>query len=143
MTEFKKKKQFLRMPKYPGGSIAFKAFIARNLQYPKQALEQGVEGSVIVGYEVQDTGEVIQPHIIKGLGSGCDEEAIRLISLLQFEKVKNRGVRLRMSTKTTIHFRLPPGLKIVYNVTPPVAKKQSGDEKANDGQTHYEYTITF
>ena len=143
MAEHHKKKRFLNMPKYPGGSVAFKAFIAENLQYPAEALEGRVEGSVMVGYEVSDLGKVENPHILKSLGYGCDEEAIRVIGLLVFEKVKNRGVRVKMSTKTTIHFRLP-GMTINYETTKqidPAAIAAAPEQKP--GPVTYEYTITF
>ncbi len=132
MKEHLKKKKFLNLPKYPGGSAAFKEFIRTNLQYPKEALEAKAEGFVIVGYDILDTGEVINPHILKGMGHGCDEEALRLISLLRFEKVKNRGLRVRTSTKTKINFRLP-GITINYSYTEP-KHKQSPSIK-------YSYTL--
>lgn len=132
------------MPKYPGGSVAFKAFVTENLRYPKEALEANIEGSVMVGYDIHDTGEVSNPHILKGLGYGCDEEAMRVISLLKFEKVKNRGVRLKMTSKTTIHFKLPAGIRISYSV----AEKDKPAKITDTTQDKpvpvtYEYTISF
>ena len=129
------KKRFLNLPKYPGGSAAFKKFIAENLHYPDAALEAKVEGSVIVEYDISDDGVVINPHVLKGLGYGCDEEAVRLIGLLRFEKVKNRGVRVKMTTKTTIHFRLP-GVSISYSVS-----QKNEPQQKKDGPVTYEYTI--
>jgi TonB family protein len=133
------KKRFLNVPKYPGGSQAFKEFILGNLHYPDDAISANVEGSVVVEYEITDEGKVINPRILKGVGYGCDEEALRLVSLLQFEKVRNRGVRLRLTTKTTIHFKLP-GVRLTYTTTekeptqPPTKTGESGS---------YEYTITW
>ena len=135
MTDHHSKKRFLNLPKYPGGSEAFKKFISDNLRYPDEALQAGIEGSVIVGYDVSDEGIVSNPHVQKGLGYGCDEEALRLIGLLRFEKVKNRGVRVKMTTKTTIHFRLP-GVNISYSVS----QKNEPEQKKN-GPVTYEYTI--
>jgi protein TonB len=129
------KKRFLNLPKYPGGSAAFKTFITENLRYPDAAMVAKVEGSVIVEYDISDDGVVLNPHVLKGLGYGCDEEAVRLIGLLRFEKVKNRGVRVKMTTKTTIHFRLP-GVSISYSVS----QKNEPEQKKN-GPVTYEYTI--
>lgn len=141
--EKQKKKKFLNTPKYPGGSQAFRAFISENLRYPDQALQNGLQGSVIVGYDVFDTGEVGNIHIIKGLGYGCDEEAVRLIGLLSFEKVRNRGLRLRMGTKTTIHFRLP-GVVITYSsASPPSGTNNIPASDAGSTPESYNYTITF
>jgi TonB family protein len=137
MTDHHKKKRFLNLPKYPGGSEAFKKFIAENLRYPEAASESKIEGSVIVGYDISDDGLVDNPHVLKGLGYGCDEEAVRVIGLLRFEKVKNRGMRVKMTTKTTIHFKLP-GISISYSVS-----SENKPEKDKDGPVIYEYTVRF
>jgi TonB family protein len=129
------KKRFLNLPKYPGGSEAFKKFFVENLRYPDAALEAKIEGSVIVEYDISDDGLVYNPHILKGLGYGCDEEAVRLIGLLRFEKVKNRGVRVKMTTKTTIHFKLP-GVNISYTIS-----GENKSEQKKNGPVTYEYTI--
>jgi TonB family protein len=137
MQEYHHKKKFLNLPKYLGGSKAFKEFIAANLRYPKEALEARVEGSVIVGYDVDNNGDVISLHVIKGLGYGCDEEAVRLIGMLSFEKARNKGLRVKISQKTKINFRLPT-VSINYSL----AEKKVPDKKKNGG-TIYEYTIKF
>jgi len=131
------KKNFLKLPRYMGGSKTFKEFIVNNLQYPKEAMEAGVEGSVVVGYEINDNGDVVSPHVLKGLGYGCDEEALRLVRILSFEKVKNRGVRVKVTTKTKIMFKLPT-VSINYSVP-----EKKVPEKKDGGSSTYEYTINF
>ena len=131
------KKKFLNLPGYIGGGKTFKEFIANNQLYPKEALEAGVEGSVVVGYEINDNGNVVSPHVLKGLGYGCDEEALRLIGMLTYEKVKNRGVRVKVATKTKIMFKLPT-VSVNYSVP---GKKLP--ENKNSGSGSYEYTINF
>lgn len=135
MSDHHNKKHFLNLPKYIGGNKVFREFIAANLHYPESAIEAKVEGSVIVEYEIHDNGEVSNPHVLKGLGYGCDEEAIRLVSLLRFEKVKNRGVRVKMTTKTNINFRLPKA-NINYTIT-----NSNKPESKNNTPVKYEYTI--
>ncbi len=137
MPGYQHKKKFLKLPGYKGGSKAFKDFIANNLIYPKEALEAGVEGNVVVEYGINDNGDVVSPRVLKGLGYGCDEEALRLVRMLSFEKVKNRGVRVKVTTKTKIFFNLPK-ISITYS-TP--EKKEP--DKHNDGPGSYEYTINF
>ena len=129
------KKNFLKLPGYSGGSKAFKDFIANNLQYPKEALEAGVEGSVVIEYGINDEGTVVSARVLKGLGHGCDEEALRLVRMLSFEKVRNRGLRVKVTTKTKIFFSLPK-VNINYSVT----EKKEPEKKDNGSQT-YEYTI--
>ena len=64
--------------------------------------------------------------------------------MLRFEKVKNRGVRVKMTTKTTINFKLPAGLRISYEVTskPDSAKNIAADQD-KPGPVTYDYTISF
>ena len=144
MPDHHNKKRFLNIPKFAGGSEDFRKFIAANLHYPDAALEARVEGIVIVEYEVLDTGLVQNPRVLKGLGHGCDEEAMRVVGLLRFEKVKNRGVRVKMTTKTNIGFVLP-GVRISYSVaTDTEAQKQKIEPEPKDsGPVVYEYTLTF
>jgi TonB family protein len=149
MIQHSKKYESLKLPIYPGGKKAFQEFIAKNVRYPKEAENANIEGGVIVGYEINDNGMVQNPHIIKGLGYGCDEEAIRVIGLLRYEKVKNKRVRVKLTTQTTIHFHLNQ-LRISYTVTETassVIPAKAGTEKPEAGSepksssTSYSYTI--
>ncbi|MDR2126758.1 MAG: energy transducer TonB [Prevotellaceae bacterium] len=103
MTE-KKRKNFLIQPAYPGGNKALNEFVSKNIRYPQQALQNNISGSVHLQYVVNDDGIVESVQVLKGLGYGCDEEAIRIVKLLQFCKVKNRGVRLKTTKKIRINF---------------------------------------
>jgi TonB family protein len=144
MPDHKNKKHFLKLPKYAGGSHAFREFISANLQYPEAALEARVEGTVMVEYDIHDDGVVHNPRVLKGIGHGCDEEAIRVIGLLRYEKVKNRGVRVKMTSKTNINFKLP-GVSINYSVANTVEpQKQTGEAGQKKPETVvYNYTITL
>jgi TonB family protein len=144
MPEYHKKKQFLNLPKYTGGSDAFRKFINANLRYPDTALEARAEGTVIVEYDILDNGHVQHPRILKGIGHGCDEEAMRVVGMLQYEKVKNRGVRVKVTTKTNIQFKFP-GVRINYSAAsePPPSIQGKKPESKNPGSVVYEYTVTF
>lgn len=143
MTEHHKTKKFLELPRYGGGNEEFKKFIARNLRYPKAALEAGIEGKVLVEYEIDDNGFVHNPRVLRSLGYGCDEEAIRIVGLLRFKKVKNRGVRVRVNTKTNIVFKLPRN-SISYSITPDKKKvRDENGKKSDSASTTYGYTISL
>lgn len=107
MKKHKKEKTFLKLPTYPGGNAAFRKFIETNLKYPEEAFEHNIEGVVNLEYEVDDMGNVSNVRILHGLGHGCDEEALRLVSIMKYEKVKNRGMRVRSTVKTNITFKIP------------------------------------
>jgi TonB family protein len=144
MPDHHNKKKFLNLPRYTGGNKAFREFITGNLVYPEEALNASVEGTVIVEYDILDSGVVQHPRILKGIGHGCDEEAMRVVMLLRYEKVKNRGVRVKITNKTNINFKLPPGIRINYTVAgkaEPENTANPGPEKP--GPVSYEYTISF
>ncbi len=66
-------------PAFPGGETAFYEYISKNLEYPKEALREKVEGSVNVEFTVSTDGSLNDIQVVKGIGFGCDEEAQRLI----------------------------------------------------------------
>jgi protein TonB len=130
MTE-KKRKHFYIQPTYPGGNKALSEFIVKNLRYPEQAVQNNISGSVHLQYEVNDDGIVESVRILKGLGYGCDEEAVRIVKLLKFGKVKNRGIRLKATKKIRINFS-----KIIKKHELTYSLKQHNDES-----TKINYTI--
>jgi len=70
------------MPEYPGGRNAMYEFIKQNLVYPEQALKNKVEGQVIISFLVAADGSLSKIELAKGIGSGCDEEALRIVSTM-------------------------------------------------------------
>ncbi|MND69375.1 Gram-negative bacterial tonB protein [compost metagenome] len=67
---------------FQGGQLALNNFIAKNLKYPKQAIENGVQGVLVVRLKVAKDGTVIFDEFIKQLGYGCEAEAKRLIKAM-------------------------------------------------------------
>ena len=131
------KKIFLKLPEIQGGKEAFKKYIKKHLIYPKEALAKGVEGIVYLTAEINDNGEIERTWIEKGIGAGCDEEAMRLIGNIHFTKVKNRGRRVKIKRKFRIEFKLPPQKTVNYQVT----NKKQENEPNSSGKT-YSYTIS-
>jgi len=129
MHKEKKGKHFIRNPFYEGGLKAMREFISQNKKYPKEALEEKIEGTVFIKYTINFKGKVIETKVVKSLGYGCDEEAERVIKLMKFEAPKNRGIKVKFFKNIQIHFRLPkekektaPSVQsqasISYTVTP-------------------------
>ncbi len=144
MKKESKEKHFLKKPIYEGGPKAMKAFIGKNLRYPKQALENKIQGTVYVRFDIDHRGKVTDTKVIKGIGSGCDEEAQRLAMMLEFQIPKTRGVRVVFHKNIQIHFRLPKkktrvaAATVQYNYTEKKKEEESTPEKKNGG-----YTITY
>ncbi len=152
----KPEKKFLKLPHLDGGKDLLKKFVRENLQYPAEALEKGIQGDVIIKYKVTGKGEVIDPEVIKGIGHGCDEEAVRLVSMLSYQSVKNRGVRVITDNRIKIPFRFKKQqIKQQYEYTyteskkttkqpPKPATKTPGKTPENKKtQEVYSYTISW
>lgn len=71
--------QKIQQPSPRGGFDKFKNYIAKNLRYPKTAQEAGIEGEVGVTFQILSNGKLTNFKIVKSLGYGLDEEAIRLL----------------------------------------------------------------
>ncbi|MFY8020641.1 MAG: energy transducer TonB [Bacteroidia bacterium] len=67
------------MPEFPGGIDAMQNYIQKNLSYPKWAIENGVKGKVILSFVVMPDGSIDFTEIERGIGFGCDEEALRVL----------------------------------------------------------------
>lgn len=95
-------------------------FIADNMRYPEAALKEGVQGTVKVRYDIDHKGNVVAAKVLLGIGSGCDEEAIRLVKLLKFVVGKNRGVRAVFHNNVNINFKLTKtvAVELVESQTP-------------------------
>ena len=67
--------------KYPGGMDAFNEFVVRHMKYPRDARKEGVEGKVLVEFDVDTDGELIpgSAKVLRSLMPSCDDEAIRLL----------------------------------------------------------------
>ncbi len=135
----KKSKKFLNLPQYLGGKEEFKKFIKENLVYPEEAKKAGVEGTVYLKAEVDDNGKVLTVGVEKGLGYGCDEEAIRLVKLMKFGAVKNIGKRVKTKKRLRINFKLDKQNK--KEITYSYKVENKGKKPAEKGK--YNYTITF
>ena len=68
------------MPAFPGGESALRRFLSRQLRYPIEASRQKVEGTVYLRFVINAEGKIESPEVMRGIGGGCDEEALRVLS---------------------------------------------------------------
>lgn len=95
-----------QLPLFPGGSQALGKFLVSKLQYPKSALEQGISGKVHVTFTVDSAGHIRDPRIVKGVGHGLDEEALRLVRIMPWwEPGKHQGRPVWVQMSMPIVFR--------------------------------------
>jgi periplasmic protein TonB len=86
-------------PRYQGGIEKLSAVINQNLQYPEEAQKQKITGSVLVGFYVEEDGQMTDLKVLQPLGAGCDEEALRVVGLLTEwlpGKIRNKPVRAQV-----------------------------------------------
>jgi periplasmic protein TonB len=103
------KDTFIVVEKKPlpiGGYETFYKHIGKSITYPKKARYNETEGKVFVEFVVNPYGEVVNPKIIKGIGSGCDEEAIRVLTQTKWEPGKQRGQPVNVKLVMPITFKL-------------------------------------
>ena len=87
------------MPSYPGGNRELLKFISENMEYPEIARRAGVSGRVIVRCIVEKDGSLSNIEIVKGIGAGCDEEAVRVCGIIPKwnpGRQNTRPVRVRL-----------------------------------------------
>ncbi|WP_436514525.1 energy transducer TonB [Ekhidna sp. To15] len=95
------------MPTFEGGMENFYKFLGKNIRYPKQAQRMGVEGRVVVQFVVEKDGSLTDLQVLKGIGAGCDEEAIRVMKKVpNFLPGKQGDVRVRVQMVVPINFTL-------------------------------------
>ncbi len=68
-----------KFPEFPGGQAAWAKFLQKNLRYPYMAQEAGVQGKVYISFVIEKDGTLSDVKLVRGIGYGCDDEAIRVI----------------------------------------------------------------
>ncbi len=90
------------MPELIGGMDA----IYEVLHYPEIAIQAGIEGRVIVQFVIDVNGQVTDPHVVRGIGGGCDEAALEAVKQVEFTPGRQRGRAVRVRYTLPITFRL-------------------------------------
>ncbi len=91
-----------QMPELIGGL----ASLQNNVRYPERALRANIQGRVYVQFIVNERGEVENPQVIRGIGGGCDEEAIRVVSQAKFKPGMQRGRPVRVQYNLPVIFMI-------------------------------------
>jgi protein TonB len=109
-NEVEEEKVFMvveEQPSFPGGEEARMKYLQKNIEYPQMARESGIEGTVYVTFVVETDGTVTNVRILRGIGGGCDEEALRVVrNMPKWEPGKQRGRSVRVQFNMPIKFKL-------------------------------------
>jgi len=107
-----------KLPSYVGGETARIKFFTDNIKYPDEAVKNGVSGTVFITFIVRSDGAITDIKILRGIGSGCDEEAIRVVKMMpKWIPGEHRG------TKVDVQFNLPIKFKFQEKSVPGQEKK--------------------
>lgn len=100
------------MPEYEGGMDAFYNYVKNEVSYPLSARESGIEGPVFVQFVIDKNGSVTEVVAVRGIGGGCDEEAVRVLKNAQpFKPASQRGKKVRVRNLLPIVFELDESKK--------------------------------
>ena len=91
-----------KMPELVGGMDA----LQKKIRYPLQAKSLGVQGVVYVQSIINEKGKIITPKVVKKLGAGCDEEAVRVLKKSKFKPGYDKGKPVKVRFTLPIFFRL-------------------------------------
>lgn len=93
-----------QMPEFDGD---MGEYLRKNIQYPQNARDAGVSGKVIIKFVVNEDGRVSGVQVVRGLGSGLDEEAVRVISKMPpWKPGKTNGKAVKVYHTQPINFKL-------------------------------------
>lgn len=95
------------MPSFPGGEAALMKYLGQNIKYPAIAKDAGIQGTVYVTFVVDEKGEVKDVKVLRSIGGGCDEEAIRVVeNMPKWTPGKQRGKSVKVQYNLPIRFTL-------------------------------------
>jgi len=95
------------MPEFPGGMGKLMAYLGNNIKYPPLAKESGIQGRVFINFVVEPDGSISNVKVLRGIGGGCDEEAIRVVEAMpKWKPGMQRGKPVRVSYNLPVKFTL-------------------------------------
>ena len=96
-----------QMPEFNGGFLAMQKYLQKNIRYPQAALHMGTTGIVYVEFVIETDGAITDAKVIRGIGDGCDEEALRAVTNMpKWVPGKQNGQEVRVRTTVPIKFEL-------------------------------------
>ncbi|MEX1062720.1 MAG: M56 family metallopeptidase, partial [Balneolaceae bacterium] len=108
---YNEEKDFYRvteeMPELIGGLSG----VQENLEYPEEAMTAGLEGNVYVRFIINRRGEVEDATVIRGIGEGPDEAALKAVEQARFRPGRHKGETIRVQYSLPINFKLNHRLK--------------------------------
>ena len=96
-----------QMPEFSGGTEELQKYIVANTHYPVMAREEGTTGVVFVTFVINKNGSIQDVKLLRGIGNGCDEEAIRVVkSMPNWKPGKQNGTTVNVQLNLPVNFKL-------------------------------------
>ncbi len=119
-----------QMPAFIGGEEAMKQYLRQNLKYPEAAKKDNIQGKVFITFIVEGDGKITEANVLRGIGGGCDDEALRVINAMpRWNPGKQNGKTI------AVRFNLPISFRLLEDNTPKttvIAAKDSIYEKVSE-----------
>ena len=101
------------MPQFQGGDQAMFTYLSENIKYPEEAKDKGIAGRVFISFVVEKDGSVSNVEVKRGIGGGCDDEAVRVVKAMpKWKPGKKDGKPVRVSYMLPIVFKLDTPKKV-------------------------------
>ena len=114
------------MPEFPGGMEKFMEYLSGNIKYPEEAKEKNISGKVFIRFVIEKDGSINDVQVLRGIGGGCDEEAVRVVKgMPKWKPGMQKGKPVRVSYNLPLSFKLDEAYK-------PVKGETKADEKIYD-----------
>ena len=99
--------EYERPPEAPGGLETLRRYLSQHIQYPERARRRHVQGLVLVSFVVSPEGQLTNVSVAQGIGYGCDEEAVRVVSgLPRWEPARRNGRAVAVGYTLPVRFEL-------------------------------------
>lgn len=94
-------------PDFPGGEAALYKYLNDKINYPQMARDQNIQGRVFVTFVVERDGSIANPKVLRDIGGGCGEEALRVVrNMPKWKPGKQRGKAVRVQFNLPVLFQL-------------------------------------
>ena len=101
-------------PEFKGGYPAMLTFLKDNIHYPEVAAKEGIQGTVFVQFVISKYGRISDVKILRGIGGGCDEEAVRVVKIMpDWTPGRNDGKDVPVMFQIPVKFQLGTSSNIV------------------------------
>lgn len=93
-------------PIFPGGEVKLMEYISQNIRLPQEALERGIHGRVFVAFIVEPNGSISNVKVLRGIGNGYDEEAVRVVETMpKWIPGEKHGKPVRVAVTIPVTYR--------------------------------------